>query len=64
MAFVGGDEVSLFARLVQVGRTSVRVSVEARRRRRDRRDVFKVTQVVVCIAVDGARRRRPLPSKA
>ena len=57
-----GDEVSLFARLVQVGRTSLRVSVEAWRRRRDGREVFKVTQgVFVYIAIDGERRPRPLP---
>ena len=60
-----GDEVSLFARLVHTGRTSVRVSVEAWRRRRDGRDVFKVTQgVFVYIAIDGERRPRPLPSEA
>ncbi len=57
-----GDEVSLFARLAHVGRTSVRVSVEAWRRRRDGRDVYKVTQgVFTYIAIDGERRPRPLP---
>ena len=57
-----GDEVSLFARLVHVGRTSVRVSVEAWRRRRDGRDVYKVTQgVFVYIAIDEQRRPRLLP---
>ena len=60
-----GDEVSLFARLMHVGRTSVRVSVEAWRRRRDGRDVYKVTQgVFVYIAIDGQRRPRPLPAEA
>ncbi len=60
-----GDEVSLFAHLIHVGRTSVRVSVEAWRRRRDGRDVYKVTQgVFVYIAIDGERRPRPLPIEA
>ena len=57
-----GDEVSLFARLERVGRTSVGVSVEAWRRRRDGREVYKVTQgVFTYIAIDGERRPRPLP---
>ena len=57
-----GDEVSLFARLGRVGRTSVGVSVEAWRRRRDGREVYKVTQgVFTYIAIDAERRPRPLP---
>ena len=60
-----GDEVSLFARLDHVGRTSMRVSVEAWRRRRDGRDVYKVTQgAFTYIAIDAERRPRPLPLEA
>ena len=40
-----GDEVSLFAKIVHVGRTSLRVEVEAWRRRRDGEQAHKVTPV-------------------
>ncbi len=57
-----GDEVSLFARLLHVGRSSMRVSVEAWRRRRDGREVFKVTQgTFTFVAIDEDRRSRPIP---
>lgn len=39
-----GDEVSLYAELVHVGRTSMRIHVEAWRRERDRDDSQKVTE--------------------
>ena len=57
-----GDEVSLFARAEHVGRTSIRVAVEAWRRRRDGREAFKVTQgAFTFVAVDDARRPRTMP---
>ena len=60
-----GDEVSLFARPMHVGRTSIRVSVEAWRRRRDGQEAFKVTQgTFIFVAIDEQRRPRELPSEA
>ena len=57
-----GDEVSLFARPVYVGRTSMKVFVEAWRRRRDGREAFKVTEgTFAFVAIDEQRRPRPLP---
>ena len=59
-----GDEVSLFARPLHVGRTSIRVSVEAWRRRRDGREAFKVTQgTFTFVAIDEHRRPRELPEE-
>ncbi|MBE7218813.1 MAG: acyl-CoA thioesterase [Caulobacteraceae bacterium] len=60
-----GDEVSLFARVLRVGRTSVRVAVEAWRRRRDSGDGHKVTEgAFTFVAIDEHRRPRPLPASA
>jgi acyl-CoA thioesterase YciA len=57
-----GDEVSLFAQVLRVGRTSVRVSVEAWRRRRDSGEGHKVTEgAFTYVAIDEQRRPRPLP---
>ena len=54
-----GDEVSLFAELIAVGRTSIRVAVEAWRRRRDSADTIQVTKgVFVYVAIDNERRPR------
>ncbi len=58
-----GDEVSLFARVLKMGRTSVRVGVEAWRRRRDSGEGHKVTEgAFTFVAIDEHRRPRPLPS--
>jgi acyl-CoA thioesterase YciA len=58
-----GDEVSLFAELLAVGRTSIRVAVEAWRRRRDSTEAQQVTKgVFVYVAIDDARRPRPVKS--
>jgi acyl-CoA thioesterase YciA len=57
-----GDEVSLFARVLKTGRTSVQVSVEAWRRRRDSGEGHQVTRgVFTFVAIDADRRPRPLP---
>jgi acyl-CoA thioesterase YciA len=54
-----GDEVSLFAELLAVGRTSIRVGVEAWRRRRDSSEAHQVTKgVFVYVAIDNERRPR------
>lgn len=57
-----GDEVSLFAKIVHVGRTSIKVQVEAWRRRRDGEQAHKVTEgVFTFVAIDENRKPRPLP---
>lgn len=58
-----GDEVSLYARVVSTGRTSVRVAVAAFRRHRQDAEVVKVTEAVItCVAIDSERRPRSLPA--
>jgi acyl-CoA thioesterase YciA len=60
-----GDEVSIYARVVSSGRTSMRVFVEAWRRHRDDERSFRVTQATfVFVAVDRDRRPRPIPPAA
>ncbi|AAK22177.1 acyl-CoA thioesterase [Caulobacter vibrioides] len=57
-----GDEVSLFAKVVHTGRTSLKVAVEAWRRRRDGEQANKVTEgVFTFVAIDENRKSRPLP---
>lgn len=59
-----GDEVSLFARLTQTGRTSMHIFVEAWRRPREGGELVKVTQATFTyVAVDSARKSRPLPDR-
>ena len=54
-----GDEVSLFAEVLAVGRTSIRVAVEAWRRRRDTTEAQQVTKgVFVYVAIDDHRKPR------
>jgi acyl-CoA thioesterase YciA len=65
MAFLSpvsvGDEVSLYARVTRVGRTSIAVTVEAWRRRRDGEAVTKVTEgTFTYVAIDQDRRPRPV----
>jgi acyl-CoA thioesterase YciA len=59
-----GDEVTVYAELVSTGRTSMRFSVTAWRRRRDGEDVHKVTGAIftfVALDLDGKPRAiRPL----
>lgn len=57
-----GDEVSLYARIVSTGRTSMRIEVEAWRRHRHEAEIVKVTQgLFTCVAIDAERKPRPLP---
>jgi acyl-CoA thioesterase YciA len=57
-----GDEVSLYARLVGTGRSSMTIDVEAWRRSRDGDDRVKVTQArFVFVALDQSGRSRRLP---
>ncbi|UEM24286.1 acyl-CoA thioesterase (plasmid) [Skermanella mucosa] len=57
-----GDEVSLYADIVRIGRTSMSIRIEAWRRSRDGDDRFKVTEATFTfVAIDEARRPRPIP---
>jgi acyl-CoA thioesterase YciA len=56
-----GDEVSLFAELVSVGNTSMRIAVAAWRRSRDSDDSEKVTEgTFTFVALDDEGRPRPV----
>lgn len=58
-----GDEVSLFANIARVGRTSLRIEVEAWRRARESEQTTKVTEAVFTfVAIDAAGRPRAIPS--
>lgn len=57
-----GDEVSLFANIARVGRTSLRIEVEAWRRARESEHTTKVTEAVFTfVAIDGEGRPRAIP---
>ncbi|MCI4665237.1 MAG: acyl-CoA thioesterase [Neomegalonema sp.] len=57
-----GDEVSLFAEIERVGRTSMRIHVEAWRRSRDGELSEKVTDArFTFVAIDSDGRPRPVP---
>lgn len=57
-----GDEVSVFATLERVGRTSMDFRVEAWRRSRDGDEHVRVTQATFTfVAIDSGGRPRPLP---
>ncbi|HBC48758.1 MAG TPA: acyl-CoA thioesterase [Gammaproteobacteria bacterium] len=59
-----GDEVTLFAELESVGRTSMRIQVEAWRRARDGDETEKVTEAVFTfVALDHDGRPRPIPDR-
>jgi len=59
---VVGDEVSVYAEIVDTGRSSMRVSVEAWRRPRESGEQSKVTEAAfVFVAVGADRRPRPVP---
>jgi acyl-CoA thioesterase YciA len=56
-----GDEVSLYAHIVRVGRTSMGIHVEAWRRSRDEELEFKVTEATFTfVAIDSDRKPRPI----
>lgn len=60
-----GDEVSLFGRLIAVGRSSIRVHVEAWRRDRTAEDAARVTEATFTfVALDAAGRPRALPPES
>ncbi|MES2833139.1 MAG: acyl-CoA thioesterase [Pseudomonadota bacterium] len=59
-----GDEVSIYARVLATGRTSVRVHVEAWKRARNdaHAQAERVTEgVFTYVAIDAERKPRPLP---
>ncbi len=59
-----GDEVSLFATITKIGRTSMRIDVEAWRRARESEDTTKVTEAVFTfVAIDEQGRPRTIPSE-
>ncbi len=58
-----GDEVSLYADLEKVGRSSMRIHVEAWRRDRYGDESFKVTDAsFTFVAIDGEGRPRAIPT--
>jgi len=60
-----GDEVSLYGRLLGVGRTSIRVHVEAWRRDRTAEDAARVTEATFTfVALDENSRPRPVPPES
>ena len=60
-----GDEVSLYANVLRVGRTSVRVHVEAWKRPRAEHAISRVTEgVFTYVAIGPDRKPRPLPDQA
>lgn len=59
-----GDEVSLYATLERVGRTSMRIKVEAWRRNRFEEQTELVTSgSFTFVAIDDHRRPRPIPAE-
>ena len=57
-----GDEVSFYAEVQRVGRTSMTIRVEAWRRGRESEETVKVTEAVFSfVAIDDDRRPRPVP---
>lgn len=57
-----GDEVTLFARMISRGRTSLKIDVECWRRSRESEETTKVTEATfVFVAIGHDRKPRPLP---
>jgi acyl-CoA thioesterase YciA len=57
-----GDEVSIYGTIVHVGRSSMKIEVEAWRRERADETGNRVTSAVFTfVAIDAARRPRPVP---
>ena len=60
-----GDEVSVYARLDRVGRTSMTIAVESWSRDRHGEEVRKVTEArFTFVAIDEHRQPRPVPTLA
>jgi len=58
-----GDEVSLYTIIESIGRTSMKIYVEAWRRRRDDEEMLKVTNArFTFVAIDENGRPRPVPA--
>jgi acyl-CoA thioesterase YciA len=58
-----GDEVTVWADLLKVGRTSMQLKVAAWRRQRDGDAMVQVTEAVFTfVAIDEDRRPRPVPA--
>ncbi|MBI0474112.1 acyl-CoA thioesterase [Sphingomonas sp. MA1305] len=58
-----GDEVSVYARLITVGRTSMAIAVESWARDRHGEEVRKVTEArFTFVAIDEDRKPRPVPA--
>jgi acyl-CoA thioesterase YciA len=58
-----GDEVSMYAQAVKIGRTSITVHVEAWRRSQFTDEAIKVTEATfTLVAIDDQRRPRPVPA--
>lgn len=56
-----GDEVSVYAKMLSVGRTSMKMKVDAYRRMRDRDDKIRVTEgIFTFVAIDETGRPRPI----
>ncbi len=60
-----GDEVSVYARLISVGRTSMKLKVDAYRRPRESEDKTRVTEgIFTFVAIDDNGRPRPVQAAA
>jgi acyl-CoA thioesterase YciA len=58
-----GDEVSIYARILKVGRTSIRIHVEVWRRERESETTRKVTEgIFTFVAIGPDRRPRVVPA--
>ena len=58
-----GDEITIYASILSVGRTSMRIAIEAWRRLRHSDEITKVTSgIFVFVALDEQRRPCPLPA--
>ena len=60
-----GDEVSVYAKVIAVGRTSMKIAVEAWQRDRNSDRTAKVTEAsFTFVAIDEDRKPRPVPQEA
>ena len=64
MLFRSGDEVSLYAEVIKIGNTSMKIAVEAWRRPRHEGASLQVTTAVFTfVAIDGDGRPRQVPAE-